>query len=183
MTASGRGDTLSIRFIPKGRYNNMRKALVLGAVAASLAVAAVAAPLASAAYGKTAQYQAALSLNCDNKTSFFCTNVVGLGGVWSWFAFNNDGTFDSTETFCAHNDPVFGSGAFHFNGDGIWRPGAADPSAPPFGQKQDFWVSYDGGATWSDSDVPYTANQSMHWSFKGGPGISAMAQVSYIPNR
>jgi hypothetical protein len=52
-----------------------------------------------------------------------------------------------------------------------------------WGQTQDFWVSYDGGQTWQDSDVPYLANQSMHYSFKGGPGISAVAQVAYIPNR
>ena len=114
-----------------------RKCVLLAAAAASFVVVAVAAPVASADYGNTAQYQAAISFNCDNKTAFFCTNVVGLGGVWSWFAFNNDGTFDSTETFCAHNDPVFGSGAFHFNGDGNWQVGPVGPSAPPFGQQAD----------------------------------------------
>ncbi|HEX6664278.1 MAG TPA: hypothetical protein VF025_11435 [Gaiellaceae bacterium] len=161
----------------------MRKLLLLVAAAASFAVVAVAAPVASADYGNTVQYQAAVSLNCDNKTSFFCTNVVGLGGVWQWFAFSNDGTFDSTETFCAHNDPVFGSGAFHFNGDGSWRPGPVTPEAPPFGQSQDFWVNYNDGQGFQDSGVPYLANKSMHYSFKGGPGISAEAQVSYIPHR
>jgi hypothetical protein len=155
----------------------------LAAAAASFIVMAVAAPVASAGYGNTVQYQAAVSLNCDNKTSFFCTNVVGLGGVWQWCAFSNDGTFDSTETFCAHNDPTFGSGAFHFNGDGNWQPGPVSPSAPPFGQAQDFWVNYNDGQGWQDSGVPYLANKSMHYSFKGGPGISAVAQVSYIPNR
>jgi len=161
----------------------MRKLLLLAAVAASFAVVAVAAPVASAEYGNTAQYQAAVSLNCTNKTAFFCTNVVGLGGVWQWFAFSNDGTFDSTETFCGHNDPTFGSGAFHFNGDGNWRPGPVSADAPPFGQTQDFWVNYDDGQGWQDSGVPYLANTSMHYSFKGGPGISAEAQVAYIPNR
>ena len=160
----------------------MRRKLILSAVVSAVVVA-VAAPVASADYGNTAQYQAAASLNCDNKKASFCTDVVGLGGVWQWFAFSNNGTFDSTETFCAHNDPTFGSGAFHFNGDGSWQPGPVTPEAPPFGQTQDFWVSYDGGQTWQDSDVPYLANQSKHYSFKGGPGISAVAQVSYIPNR
>jgi len=161
----------------------MRKLLLLAAAAASFAVVAVGAPVASADYGNTAQYQAAVSLNCDNKTAFFCTNVVGLGGVWQWFAFSNDGTFDSTETFCAHNDPTFGSGAFHFNGDGSWQPGPVTPSAPPFGQTQDFWVNYNDGNGWQDSGVPYLANKSMHYSFKGGPGISAEVQVAYLPNR
>ena len=160
----------------------MRRKLVLLAVVSAVVVA-VAAPVASADYGNTAQYQAAVSLNCDNKKASFCTDVVGLGGVWQWFAFSNNGTFDSTETFCAHNDPTFGSGAFHFNGDGSWQPGPVTPEAPPFGQTQDFWVNYNDGQGWQDSGVPYLANQSMHYSFKGGPGISAVAQVSYIPNR
>jgi len=160
----------------------MRRKLVLLAVVSAVVVA-VMAPIASADYGNTAQYQAAVSLNCDNKKASFCTDVVGLGGVWQWFAFSNDGTFDSTETFCAHNDPTVGSGAFHFNGDGSWQPGPVTPEAPPFGQTQDFWVNYNDGQGWQDSGVPYLANQSMHYSFKGGPGISAVAQVSYIPNR
>jgi hypothetical protein len=163
----------------------MRKLLLLAATAASFIVVAAAAPMASADYGNTAQYQAAISLNCDNKSVPFCTQQVGLGGVWKWFAFSNDGTFDSTETFCAHNDPVFGSGAFHFNGDGLWRTDAPAGDAPPWGAALDFWVSYDNGQTWSDSDVPVpdTVNTSQHWSLKLAHGISAEAQVSYIPNR
>ena len=61
----------------------MRKLLLLAAVASAfVAVVAVAAPIASADYGNTAQYQAAISLNCDNKGSLFCTQMVGLGGEW-----------------------------------------------------------------------------------------------------
>jgi hypothetical protein len=158
----------------------MRRVLVLIAVAAvAVAAASVSAPSAGA-YGNNAKYQAALSLNCDNKTAPFCTNVVGLGGVWKWFAFNTDGTFDSTETFCAHNDPIFGSGAFHFNGDGRWMVADVSPAAPPFGQTQDFWVNYNDGQGWQDTEVPAAAG---HYSFKPAPGISAIAQVSAIPNR
>jgi hypothetical protein len=156
----------------------------LFAIAVSvLAFAGAFVPAASANYGATAQYQAVMSLNCDNKTALFCTNEVGLGGAWQWFAFNNNGTFDSTETFCGHNDPVFGSGAFHFNGDGNWRTGSVTPTSPPFGQSQDFWVNYNDGQGWQDSGVPYVANASMHYSIKPAPGISAEAQVSYIPGR
>jgi hypothetical protein len=156
---------------------------VLSAVISAVVAVGFMTPTASADYGNKAQYQAAMSLNCDNKSASFCTNVVGLGGVWQWFAFNNDGTFDSTETFCGHNDPVFGSGAFHFNGDGSWRVGGVLPSSPPFGQTQDFWVNYNDGQGWQDSGVPYLANTSMHYSLKPGPGISAEAQVTYIPGR
>jgi|SRR5690348_15962253 hypothetical protein len=157
----------------------MRKLLLLAA--AVFAVFAVAAPIASADYGNTAQYQAAISLNCDNKSSPFCTQMVGLGGEWEWFAFSNNGTYDATMTFCGHNDPIFGSGAFHMNDSGLWEPGPAGPTAPPFGQTQDFWIN--DGHGWQDSGVPYLPLTSKHYSFKGGPGISAEAQVSYIPNR
>jgi hypothetical protein len=47
----------------------------------------------------------------------------------------------------------------------------------------DFWVNYNDGSGWQDSGVPYVPNKSMHYSFKGGPGISAEVQVSYIPHR
>ena len=163
----------------------MRKLVALAAVCAAAAlVATFGAKTASADYGNTVQYQAAISLNCDNKSAPFCTQVVGLGGVWKWFAFSNDGTFDSTETFCGHNDPTFGSGAFHFNGDGEWTVMPASPQAPPFGQTNDFWVNYNDGQGWQDSEVPYPgAKTSAHYSFKPAPGISAVAQVSYIPGR
>jgi hypothetical protein len=163
----------------------MRKVVMLAVVCAAAAlVATFGARTASADYGNTAQYQAALSLNCDNKSVPFCTQVVGLGGTWQWFAFSNDRTFDSTETFCGHNDPVFGSGAFHFNGSGEWTVGPASPEAPPFGQTQDFWVNYNDGAGWQDSEVPYPGPAtSAHYSFHPAPGIAAMAQVSYIPGR
>jgi hypothetical protein len=162
----------------------MKKMLVLvAALAATATLASVAVP-AARAYGNNAQYQATISLNCDNKSAFFCTNIVGLGGVWKWFAFNTDRSFDSTETFCAHNDPVFGSGAFHFNGDGEWTTAAPSPEAPPFGQSLDFWVNYNDGQGWQDSLVPYPGpGVSMHYSAKLGPGISAEAQVSAIPGR
>jgi hypothetical protein len=159
-----------------------RKFVLMAATAASFVVVAVAAPVASADYGNTAQYQAAISLNCDNKSSFFCTNVVGLGGVWEWFAFSNDQTFDATETFCGHNDPEFGSGAFHVNVDGIWKPDAATVESP-FGAPLDFFVSTDGGQSWEDTLIPYVPNESAHYTFKGEPGISVQAQVAYIPNR
>ncbi|HJU37585.1 MAG TPA: hypothetical protein VJ716_09235 [Gaiellaceae bacterium] len=162
----------------------MRKPVTFAAVCAAAAVVALlGARTASADYGNTAQYQAAISLNCDNKSAPFCTQVVGLGGVWKWFAFSNDGTFDSTETFCSH-DPANGTGAFHLNGDGEWMVAPASPAAPPFGQTDDFWVNYNDGAGWQDSEVPYPgAGASRHYSFKPAPGISAVAQVSYIPGR
>jgi hypothetical protein len=145
-------------------------------VAATAAVAiAVSVPTAGA-YGNKAKYQATESLNCDSKTSPFCTQVVGLGGQWQWFAFNTDGTFDATMTFCAH-EGVFG--AFHQNGDGIWTTGPA--TMPVFSAvTTDFYVSFDNGATWQDTTIPFGTG---HFSAKMGPGISAEAQVTQIPGR
>jgi hypothetical protein len=56
---------------------------LLGVIAAAFVVIGVAAPVASADYGNKAQYQAAVSLNCDNKTAAFCTQQVGLGASGS----------------------------------------------------------------------------------------------------
>lgn len=150
----------------------MGKLLLVAAVVA--AAVAVVAPGAGA-YGNNAEYQTAISLNCDNKTSPFCTQIVGLGGEWAWYAFNTDGTVDGTATFCSH-EGFFG--AFHVNGDGIWKTGPA--LMPVFGVSTDFYVSFDGGATWEDTTIPYAAG---HFAAKLGPGISAEAQVTAIPGR
>ncbi|SRR5581483_6357323 len=153
----------------------MRKfALLLALVGASAALVAAWAPGAGA-YGNNAVYQATASLNCDNKSSAFCTQVVGLGGLWEWFAFNSDGTVDATMTFCSH-EGVYG--AFHQNGDGIWTTGPAQ--MPVFGASTDFYVSFDNGQTWQDTTIPYATG---HFSFHPAPGISAQAQVTHIPGR
>lgn len=150
----------------------MRKLLVGAAVAA--AAVAVVAPGAGA-YGNNAQYQATASLNCNDRNSPFCTQVVGLGGQWEWFAFNTDHTVDATMTFCSHQGFF---GAFHMNGDGIWTTMPAQ--MPVFGASTDFYVSFDGGQTWEDTTIPYATG---HFAFKPAPGISAEAQVTAIPGR
>jgi hypothetical protein len=156
----------------------MRK---LAALAAVLVVATLSAAFgaksASADYGNSAKYQVGFSLNCDNKRAPFCTSVVGLGGEWGWYAFNNDGTFDAQITFCGHSQG--GSGAGHVDLDGIWMIG--EPIDPPiWGQSSDFLISTDNGSTWQDSDIPATPG---HYSSKPAPGISAVAQVAEIPGR
>ncbi len=162
MTASRRGDTIAVLAGIPARGTTMRKALVLVAVAAAaFAAASVAAPSAGA-YGNTAEFQVAVSLNCDAKTQPFCTSVVGLGGEWAWFAFNNDGTFDATLTFCSHEGF---NGAFHQNIGGIWKTGTP-VDHPIWGQTSDFFVSGDNGVSWQDTDVPAVAG---HYGFKPAP--------------
>jgi len=149
----------------------MRRACVLVLVGlAAVVVTTVGAPSAGA-YGSQAAYQVGFALNCDNRSSTFCTSVVGLGGEWGWFAFAPDNTFDAQITFCTHQ--TF-HGAFHADLDGSWKIGA--PTDPPiWGQTSDFLISTDGGVSWQDTDVPAAAG---HYSTKLGPGISAEAQVS-----
>jgi hypothetical protein len=153
----------------------MRRACLLAVIGtAAIAVTSIAAQSAGA-YGGQATYQVTFSLNCDNRSSAFCTSVVGLGGEWGWFAFNPDGTVDAQLTFCSHEGQ---NGAFHASVDGIWKIGA--PTDPPvFGQSADFLVSTDGGKTWQDTDIPGAAG---HYSAKMGPGISAEAQVAAAPH-
>jgi hypothetical protein len=77
---------------------------------------------------------------------------------------------------CAH-EGFFGAGEVNLDGD--WKIGA--PLDPPiWGQSSDFLVSTDGGQSWQDSDIPASPG---HYSFKPAPGISAVAQVTAIPNR
>ncbi len=152
----------------------MRRVFCLVAVVA--ASVAVGVPTAGAAAGPKAAFQVGFSLNCDAKTQPFCTSVVGLGGEWGWYAFNRDGSFDATVTFCGHGTPGQ-NGAGHENLDGIWTTGA--PVDPPiWGQSSDFFISTDNGVTWQDTDIPAAAG---HYSFKPAPGISGIAQVSAIP--
>ncbi len=111
----------------------MHKAKIIAEIASCCAILAalsiLSAGLPSAhAYGSLAQWQVAVSQNCDNPS--FCTPVQG--GFWLWAEFDSDGTGDATGTGCAHlvagGSP--GAGAFHFNANiQGWAimPGSAGP--------------------------------------------------------
>lgn len=152
----------------------MHRSLLAALTALAAVMAALVVALPASAAGSPAAYQVGFSLNCDNKTAPFCTSGVGLGGEWGWFAFNKDTTFDATIAFCSHEGF---NGAFGGPLDGTWK--VAAPTDPPiFGQSSDFFISFDSGQTWQDTDIPATAG---HYSFKPAPGISAVAQVTAIP--
>ena len=156
----------------------VKKLLLLGAaLAATLTLAGVAVPTAGA-YGNNAQYQVGFSLNCDDRTNFFCTNVVGIGGEWGWYEFDNDRTFDATITFCGHAQGFNGAG--HQNLDGVWKTATTSFPIFPGATDQTFWISTDGGQTWQDTGMPAAAG---HYSFHPSPGVAAEATVSLIPGR
>ncbi len=89
-----------------------------GALAAALALAlavsvsTAAAPTAHA-YGRLAQYQIALSFNCNNVA--LCGQ--SLGGFWGWAEFDSDNTADAQLTGCQHFQGGGAAGAQHFSSD------------------------------------------------------------------
>ena len=76
-------------------------------------------------YGKGAQYQVEISLNCTSAQNCTLQNVIGQGkgfGIWLWLELNGGGTGDYTGSDCGHNlpgDPVK-AGAFAASGDLTW---------------------------------------------------------------
>lgn len=148
----------------------MKRLLLL--VAALAAAASLVGVGSARAYGGQAAYQVGFAFNCDIASSPLCApDAFGLGGEWGWYAFNSDGTFDAQVTSCGHGQGFNGAG--HQSEDGLWK--AMPASQPFFRQTTDFWVSFDGGQSWSDTLIPYGAG---HYSAKLAPGISAEAQVA-----
>lgn len=77
--------------------------LALAGLAATLSVAGAAAP--ALAYGTADQplAQVEISGNCDNPDFFFCSHVVGLGGIWLWIELDAGGTGDIAGAVCDHS--------------------------------------------------------------------------------
>ncbi|TME86109.1 MAG: hypothetical protein E6I44_14290 [Chloroflexi bacterium] len=157
----------------------MRK-LALSLVATFALALAITGSTASpaAAYGNDAIYQIEFSLNCTDRNSTFCTQVVGLGGLWGWIAVGNDGFADVEATFCGHGFLLAPhGGAGHLSADIPWSYTSTQGEFPwvdPNGQ----YVSIGGGP--GAFVFPATAG---HYYFTMGPGINATAQIVKIPNR
>lgn len=77
-------------------------------------------------YGKGAQYQVEVSLNCTSLQNCTLQNVIGKGagfGIWLWLELNGNGKGDYTGADCGHNmpgDPAR-AGAFAAKGDLTWN--------------------------------------------------------------
>ena len=157
----------------------MRK-LALSLVATFALALAITGSTASpaAAYGNDAIYQIEFSLNCTDRNSTFCTQKVGLGGIWGWIAVGSDGFADVEATFCGHGFPLAPhGGADHLSADIPWSYTSTQGEFPwvdPNGQ----YVSIGGGP--GAFVFPATAG---HYYFTMGPGINATAQIVKIPNR
>jgi hypothetical protein len=147
------------------------------------------------AYGNTAQYQVAVSLNCDSTVPHACDNFDGTGGFWAWYEFDNNGTGDATGTGCGHTIAASGpglAGAGHENVDILsWDIEPAGPDAILPGN--DFYILSDnttfvghgGPLTLPDQNVGDTGIPAVpgHYNLHLAPGITAQITVVKIPNR
>jgi hypothetical protein len=75
-----------------------------------------------AAYGKADQPLAQLEIsgNCDNPDNSFCTDVVGVGGIWLWIEIDANGTGDVAGAVCGHTVGGPRGGAQSIHGDVSW---------------------------------------------------------------
>lgn len=137
---------------------------------------------ASANYGATAQYQVAISANCNNPA------ICGgdLGGFWGWGVFNTDGSVDAQLTGCGHLRGV-GGGATHFAADATgW--GVISGQFVTYNETDTFVGSSPGTVFLAGPNftgIPaapghYNTVQLMGFS---APGVTFQIQVTLIPNR
>jgi hypothetical protein len=161
---------------------------ILAALAAVAALAAMSASTAGA-YGSAAQWQIAISFNCNNAS--LCGG--GGGGMWIWAEFDNDGTGDATVTDCGHLVAAHGAfaGAGHVNVDvHSWTisPGGTFVVT----SETDTIVGHgtpqvvDTPSEYFDTGIPAAPG---HYSIAAavfgftGPGVTAQLQVVQIPGK
>jgi hypothetical protein len=178
------------RVLGPQRGEEMRKLRVLSLVPAvgllMAAVVALSAPAANA-YGRNAQYQIAISQNCDNP------DICGpdLGGFWGWAEFDSDNTADAQFTGCGHTQGGGGAGAGHTsievegwyigdNGDFILN-GTETDTFTGHGPPQSVTFKNHN----ADTGVPATPGHYSTEDIFGQkfPGVSFQIQVVLIPGK
>jgi hypothetical protein len=169
------------------------RAWFVAIVAGAALVAAGLTASTAGAYGSAAQWQIAISFNCNNAS--LCGG--GGGGIWIWAEFDNDGTGDATVTDCGHLVAAHGafSGADHVNVDmHSWTiaPGSAGPATFVITSETDTIVGHgtpqviDIPSENFDTGIPAVPG---HYSIAAavfgftGPGVTAQLQVVKIPGK
>lgn len=179
------------------------------AVAGVGALAAIAAAVAQApgalAYGAADHpvAQVEISGNCNNPGFFFCSDVVGLGGVWAWAGLDNVASstvsgwnqMDATVADCGHTQGAGGpgsAGAFgHPDPFGVWKQYAslgaalgANPGAVPlyalFGSTctgSVYVLDFFPGSGADDFEVAVPTQQG-HYSAHPVSGVALEIQVA-----
>jgi hypothetical protein len=74
------------------------------------------------AYGHADQplAQVEISGNCDNPSVPFCSDVVGIGGIWVWVEIDSGGTGDVAGAVCEHSVGGPRGGAASIKGEISW---------------------------------------------------------------
>jgi|SRR5215469_780908 len=187
----------------------LRRYAAIAGAALPLAFAGVLASGATSAlaYGSADQpvAQVEISGNCDNPGFFFCSNVVGVGGIWAWAELNNIPSqtvagwneMDATVADCGHTQggggPGTAGGFGHPDPFGVWQQfpsldaaeqatgGAAQPllllgSGNPYTGSVYVLDFFPGsGAGDFEAVVP---TQQGHYSAQPAPGVSLQIQVA-----
>ncbi len=129
------------------------KSLRLVLLAAALAIPTVAFTSGSVfAYGHADQPLAQLEIsgNCDNPNNYFCSNVVGVGGIWLWIEIDANGTGDVAGSGCGHTVGGPRGGAESIRGDVTWETSMARPRPTTGSASRPSWIR-PTATTWSSS--------------------------------
>jgi len=162
------------------RFLKLLRVLLL---AAALAIPTLAVSSGSVfAYGRADQPLAQLEIsgNCDNPSVYFCSNVVGVGGIWLWVEIDANGTGDVAGSGCEHNVGGPRGGAESIRGDVTWEyvDGATAASYgfsfPTIVDKTDtyYLIWFQGQPLFA---TPVTVG---HYAFHPTHGVSLQIQVA-----
>lgn len=191
-----------------GEELQMRKALLLVVCAAGVAAITGFTHTGKAlAYGSADQpvAQVEISGNCDNPSFSFCSDVVGVGGVWAWAELDNVPSstvsgwneMDATAAFCHHTQGAGGPGLAGGGGGpdpfGVWQEfpsltaalaathGAAEPllflgGGNPYTGAVYVLDFFPGSG--SDDFMPVVPVTQGHYSAHPATGVSLQVQVA-----
>jgi hypothetical protein len=145
-------------------------------VAVALAIPSVALTSGTVfAYGHADHPMAQLEIsgNCDNPNFAFCTDVVGVGGIWLWIEVDANGTADVAGAVCQHTVGGRGGGATSIKGEFNWISTYIPPN--PQLQVIDPTNTYYIIQGLDVFPIPVTQG---HYSFHPAPGVSLQVQVA-----
>lgn len=99
----------------------LARALLLASALALPAAALSSGAVLAYGHADSPMAQLEISGNCDNPSVYFCSHVVGVGGIWLWIEVDANGTGDVSGAECQHNVGGPGGGAGSIRGDVTWQ--------------------------------------------------------------
>ena len=127
------------------------------------------------AYGHADQPLAQLEIsgNCNNPDFAFCSDVVGLGGIWLWIEIDADGTADVAGAVCGHSRGGPRGGASAIRGEFDWSTVVIppNPSLPVLDPTNTYY-------TLAGLDLPPIPVTQGHYSWHPVSGVALEIQVA-----